>query len=65
MPSRNRIAREFEAFEVKTTTAGNTVLDARATEHHADLAIAAAIALYLSNFGAGFTGEAPVAGYWG
>lgn len=40
---------ELESFEVKTTAAGNTVLDARSTEHHADLAVAAAIALYLSN----------------
>lgn len=56
---------EFESFEVKTKAAGNTVLDARATEHHADLAVAAAIALYLSNVGAGFTGEAAVSGYWG
>ena len=39
---------ELESSEVKTTAAGNTILDARATEHHADLAIAAAIALYLS-----------------
>ena len=35
---------ELESFEVKTTAAGNTVLGARATEHHADLAVAAAIA---------------------
>ena len=56
---------ELESFEVKTTAAGNTILDSRATEHHADLAIAAAIALYSSNVGAGFTGEAAVAGYWG
>ena len=40
---------ELESFEVKTTAAGNTVLDARATEQHADLAVAAAIALQLSN----------------
>ena len=41
--------RELESFEVKTIAAGNTVLDARATEHHADLVIAAAIALYFSS----------------
>lgn len=45
--------------------ADNTVLDARATEHHADLAVAAAIAFYHSNVGAGVTGEATVAGYSG
>lgn len=35
---------ELESFEVKTTAAGNTVLGAQATEHHADLAVAAVIA---------------------
>ena len=61
---RDRFMQELESFEVKTTAAGNTVLDARATEHHADLAVAAAIALYHSNVGAGFMGEAAIAGYW-
>lgn len=40
---------ELESFEVRTTAADNTVHDARTTDHHADLAVAAAIALYLSN----------------
>ena len=65
LPLRDRFMQELESFEVKTTAAGNTVLDARAAEHHADLAIAAAIALYHSNVGAGFTGEVAIAGYWG
>lgn len=43
----------------------HTVLDALATETPANLTVAAAIALYLSNAGTGFTGEAAVAGYWG
>lgn len=33
LPPRERIQQELESFEVKTTVAGNTVLDARATEH--------------------------------
>lgn len=49
LPLRDSFMRELESFEVKMTTAGNTVLDARATEHQADLAMAAAIAFYLSN----------------
>lgn len=66
LPLRDRFMQELELFEVKTTTAGNQVLDASRTDgHHADLAIAAAIALYNSNIGAGFTGEAAIAGYWG
>ncbi len=48
LPLRDRFMQELESFEVKTTAAGITVLDARATLH-ADLAIAAALALYLSN----------------
>ncbi len=50
LPLRDRFMQELESFEVKTTAAGNQVLDASRTYvHHADLAIAAAIALYLSN----------------
>lgn len=67
LPLRERLEREIAAFETKTTNAGNVVLDAsRSSETgHADLAVAAAIAFYLSNNVAGLTGEAPVAGYWG
>jgi hypothetical protein len=36
----------LESFEVKPTAVGNQVLDALATEHHAALAVVAAIALY-------------------
>lgn len=50
LPLRERIAQELESFEVKTSAAGNQILDSRASGHHADLAIAAAIALYLSNY---------------
>ena len=57
LPQRDRLMQELESFEVKTTAAGNQILNARATEHPADLAIAAAIALYHSNVDAGFTGE--------
>ena len=56
---------ELESFEVKTTAAGNTILDSRATEHHADLAIAASIAFYLSNNAPMSFDEVPLAGYWG
>jgi hypothetical protein len=65
LPLRERLKREVASFKTKMTAARNLVLDARESEHHADLAIAAAIALYLSNVGAGFTGEAAVAGYRG
>ncbi len=37
----------------------------RATEHHADLAITASIAFYLSNNAPMAFVEAPLAGYWG
>lgn len=45
LPLRDRFMQELESFEVKTTAA---VLDVRATEHHADLVVVAAIALYHS-----------------
>lgn len=64
LPLRDRLMAEQQLFEVKTSAAGSIVLDARATEHYADLAVAAAIALYHSNVGAGFTGEGLLAGYY-
>jgi len=67
LPLRDRFMAELESFEVKTTAAGNQVLDASRSggTGHADLAIAAAIALYYSNNGPGFVGEATIKGYWG
>ena len=57
---------ELESFEVKTTSVGNQVLDARRTDHsHADLAIAAAIALYVSSTITIFDHEGVLAGWWG
>lgn len=38
-----RIAQELESSKVKTTAAGNQVLDAVATGHHSDIAIATAL----------------------
>lgn len=63
---RRRIIDELEAFEMRVTQAGNQVLNVTRDDNvgHGDLAIAAALALYHSNTVAGFTGEAPVAGYW-
>ena len=67
LPLCERLEREITSFETKTMNAGNIVLDAsRSSETgHADLAVAAAIAFYLSNNVAGFTGQSAIAGYWG
>ncbi len=64
LPLKDRLQQELESLEVKTTAAGNQVLDASraAGTGHADLAIAAAIALYHSNVGAGFTGQGQLKG---
>ena len=66
LPLRDRIMREFEAFEVRVTAAGNQVLNIARSEDvgHGDLAIAAALALYHSNNLPGYTGEAKLEGYW-
>lgn len=66
LPLNDRLQQELESLEVKTTSAGNQVLDASRSEGtgHADLAVATAIALYHSNVGAGFIGEDQLAGYW-
>ncbi len=56
---------ELEAFEVKTTAAGNQVLDAKRTDDtHSDLAIAAAIALYASSQAYIGSHVGQLAGYW-
>lgn len=67
LPLRDRLEREIAAFETKTTNAGNIVLDAtRSSETgHADLAVAAAIAFYLSDNAPRAFSEAQIAGYWG
>lgn len=66
LPLRDRLMAELEAFTVKTTSAGNSILDSSRSEStgHADVAIAAALALAHSNVGAGFTGEGRLAGYY-
>lgn len=66
LPLRERLEQEIGTFETKQASAGNLVLDASRSSAtgHADLAVAAAIALYLSDNGSGFTGQARLAGYW-
>ena len=53
---------ESESFEVGATAAGNTVLGARASEHHADVAGADAIVLHLSNDAPGVIAVGRLAG---
>ena len=42
-----------------------TLLDAKAPDHHADIVIAAAIALHSSNNGPDYTDEGKIPGWWG
>lgn len=67
LPLKDRLQRELESFEVKVTPAGNPVVDASrsASAGHADLAIAAALALYHSNNAPQAFVEVPISGYWG
>ncbi len=45
---RAKFIRELESFQIKFTAAGNQVLDAGGAGHHADMAIACALAWFRS-----------------
>ena len=62
---RHQLVADLSALEIKITNAGNQVLDAKRKDgSHSDLAIAAAIALLVSNQDFMGSHEAPCAGYW-
>ncbi len=56
---------EIASFETKQTGKGNIVLDAKASDHHGDLAIATAIALYLSSVAINMQHEYKLEGWYG
>jgi len=66
LPMRDQLIADLSALEIKITNAGNQVLDAKRKDgSHSDLAIAAAIALLVSNQAFMGPHEAPLIGYWG
>ncbi len=48
LPLRTEFVRELESFQIKFTAAGNQVLDAGGAGHHADMAVACALAWFRS-----------------
>lgn len=66
LPLRDRLIGELASFEVKTTAAGNQILNATRSEGtgHADLAIAASLVLYHSSTFVGSYGEGTLEGWY-
>jgi hypothetical protein len=57
LPLRANLLAELESFQVKFTAAGNQVFDGGGAGHHADMAVALALAWFRSEQVFGFTGE--------
>ncbi|WP_439545000.1 hypothetical protein [Sandarakinorhabdus sp.] len=64
LPLRNDLMAELESFSVKFTAAGNQVLEAGGAGHHADMAIAVALAWFRSEQSSGLTGEEQLTGWF-
>ncbi len=65
LPLRSRLQAKIASFETKQTGKGNIVLDAKASDHHGDLAIATAMALYLSSVAINMQHEYKLEGWYG
>ena len=60
-----RLESRIASFELASTAAGNLVLQGGGKGHHADMAIALALAYFASeNLLPGFTGEGQLENYW-
>jgi hypothetical protein len=65
LPLKTELMAEIASFELATTAAGNLVLQGGGKGHHADMAIALALAYFASeNLLPGFTGVGQLEGYW-
>ena len=64
LPLRNDLLIELESFSVKFTAAGNQVFEGGGAGHHADMAIAAALAWFRSEQCYGFTGEGQIENWY-
>lgn len=64
LPLRTDFIRELESVQVKITAAGNQVLDAGSSDHHADMMVACALAYYRSDLFRGFVGEGRLEGWY-
>lgn len=64
LPLRNDLMAELESFSVKFTAAGNQVFEGGGAGHHADMAIAAALAWFRSEQSSGFVGEGQLEGWF-
>ena len=64
--ARSTLQEELESFEAEITAAGRTVIDGGTGFGHADIAVSAALAFWLSDHRSVGTmiGEVPLRGYW-
>jgi len=64
LPLRTEFIRELESFQIKFTAAGNQVLDAGGAGHHADMAIACALAWFRSEQASQAIGVGQLVGWY-
>lgn len=64
LPLRNDLLAELESFQVKFTAAGNQIFEGGGAGHHADMAIAGALAWFRSEQSSGFVGEGQLEGWF-
>lgn len=65
LPLKDQIVEELSSFELKTTTAGNTIISGGGASHHGDLGVALALASFATtHLHRGFVGQAPIAGWY-
>jgi len=64
LPLRGDLMAELESFQVKFSAAGNQIFEGGGAGHHADMAIATALAWFRSEQLVGFTGEGRLEGWY-
>jgi hypothetical protein len=65
LPLAGEFLQELSDFETKVSASGNLLVDVAAQDHHGDLTVATAIALFLAtSLRPGFTGEGKLEGYY-
>jgi hypothetical protein len=65
LPMAKEFLQSLSDFETKVSVAGNLLVDVQGGDHHGDMAVATAVALFLATtLRPGFTGESKVEGWY-
>ncbi len=65
LPLAKEFLQELSDFETKVSAAGNLLVDVQGADHHGDMAVATAVALFLATtLRPGYTGESKVEGWY-